>query len=258
VGLADLRPVGTGAELTPPDFTAREEVELRPEQVALRVDGWVIAVEGLDASKPEAAAPRPIARVRVARRPTVSRYEHLIRWHAASHGFDWRLVEALIHEESRFRADAVSTKGAVGLMQVREIAAADVGETRFHEPDDNIRTGVRYLKRLDAMFPAAYGRDRLALVLAAYNAGPAHVQDAQVLARAYGFDPHRWEGSMARMIPLLEDPTFHRRLPAGYAQGRAVVTYVERILARYERAKAEDGEAPGLAVPARQAASANG
>lgn len=237
--------------------------EPHPERVAVLVDGWVIEVDGVaPGESPAPAVQRPeVLRVARTQRPVaaLSRYDDLIHWHAVSHGLDWRLVTALIQEESGFRPEAVSPKGAIGLMQVRAIAARDVGETDFSAPSDNIRTGVRYLRRLEGVFAAAAeGRDRLALVLAAYNMGPAHVQDAQILARHYGYDPHRWDNAMALMLPLLEDPRFHRRLPSGYARGRATVTYVERILNRYERFKLEAGEAPGLAGPSLQAASATG
>jgi len=247
--------------------TASPEVPVyapNPERMALQIDGWIIEVEpGALAGEPavqpvRAAVPARPLRVR---RPSaiLSRYDHLIQWHAASEGFDWRLVAALIQEESGFKPDAVSAKGAVGLMQVRPIAAEQVGEPEFESPNGNIRTGVRYLSHLQGIFaPAGEGRDRLALVLAAYNMGPAHVQDAQVLARIYGFDPYRWDNSMERMLPLLEDERFYRRLSAGYAQGRATATYVQRILTRYERYKVEAGEKPGLAGPSPQAASANG
>jgi hypothetical protein len=239
-----------------------------PERIALQIDGWKIEVDGVDAEDGNAAssapaawrpARQPVAVVRGARlAPPLSRYDQLIHWHAASQGLDWRLVSALIQEESGFQPGAVSSAGAIGLMQVRPIAAEDVGESNFSAPDDNIRTGVRYLKRLESLFGQANeGRDRLGLVLAAYNVGPAHVQDAQTLARAYGFDPRRWDNSMARILPLLDDPTFYQQLPAGRAAGRSVVTYVERILNRYERYKAEAGNVPGLAG-STQAASASG
>jgi hypothetical protein len=259
--LAEVRATTSGTGPATVLFEGQPGDEVRADRVALRIDGWHIEVDAVDASGSLPPEPRSgVAVARVIRRPrsSFSRYDHLIRWHAASNGLDWRLVTALVQEESAFKPTAVSAKGAIGLMQVRPIAAADVGETEFASPDDNIRTGVRYLKRLESMLAPASGRDGLALVLAAYNLGPAHVQDAQILARAYGFDPHRWDNAMALMLPLLEDPTFHRRLPSGYAQGRAAVTYVERILGRYERYKAEAGETPGLAGPPGQAASASG
>jgi membrane-bound lytic murein transglycosylase MltF len=257
VALAD---VGVAERALEPESTTWPRYVPNPERVAVQVNGWIIEVDGVKVDTPEPARPRMPVVVRPSRPPAVlSRYDHLIQWHSASHGLDWRLVAALIQEESGFKSDAVSSKGAIGLMQVRAIAAQDVGEIDFSAPNDNIRTGVRYLKRLETMFASAgEGRDRLALVLAAYNVGPAHVQDAQGLARNYGFDPYRWDNSMARILPLLEDPAFYGRVTAGYAQGRAGVTYVERILSRYDRYRVQTGEAEGLADPQAQAASANG
>lgn len=260
-----LAEVGAAERLSEPDPVAVPATySPNPERVALQVNGWIIEVDGVKVEAPDRgvaqpASPQPVV-VRPARPASMlSRYDQLIKWHAQSHGLDWRLVAALIQEESGFKPEAVSSKGAIGLMQVRPIAAQDVGESEFSAPSDNIRTGVRYLKRLETMFaPAAEGRDRLALVLAAYNVGPAHVQDAQFLARHYGFDPYRWDNSMARILPLLEDPAFYSRAPAGYAQGRAGVTYAERILNRYDRYRVETGEAEGLTGAPAQPASANG
>jgi membrane-bound lytic murein transglycosylase F len=70
-------------------------------------------------------------------------------------------------------------------------------------------------------------------MLAAYNMGLAHVQDAQALAQRFGYDPLRWDGAMDVMVSLLEEPRVYERLSAGFAQGRAVVDYVDRVLRRY-------------------------
>jgi membrane-bound lytic murein transglycosylase F len=117
-------------------------------------------------------------------------------------------------------------------MQVRPVAAREVGEVRYREPEANLRAGTRYLKHLEDLFRPARGRDRLALMLAAYNMGPAHVFDAQELAQWLGYDPFVWDGSMDQVIQLLELPRVYRELPNGYAQGRQVVAYVDRILER--------------------------
>src|SRR5207302_1830227 len=58
---------------------------------------------------------------------SISRFDRLIVHHAKAHGFDWRLIAALIFEESRFNPNSRSSKGAVGLMQVRPIAGDAVG-----------------------------------------------------------------------------------------------------------------------------------
>jgi hypothetical protein len=204
----------------------------RGEVWQLSVDGWRIEIDEVvieprtdeTIEQDESWVPGPF----------VSVYDSLIWKYAESAGIDWRLVSAIIYEESRFQPHVVSTAGAYGLMQVRPIAALDVGETEFQDPESNIRTGVRYLQRLEEMFADARGRDRLALVLAAYNMGPSHVRDAQSLARHFHLDPNVWYESMASLLLLLEEPQIYQRLPYGYAQGSVTVGYVERVLRRFD------------------------
>jgi membrane-bound lytic murein transglycosylase F len=131
---------------------------------------------------------------------------------------------------------------------VRAIAAREVGEENFVEPEANIRTGVRYLERLEREYGEARDYDRQALALAAYNMGAAHVQDAQALARRFGYDPLRWDGAMDVMVSLLEEPHVYERLPSGFAQGRAVVDYVDRVLRRYAGYRQQLPAAPSAKV----------
>ncbi|MFQ5665280.1 MAG: transglycosylase SLT domain-containing protein [Candidatus Binatia bacterium] len=252
-GEAVLEPAAPGA------VVRRAEIGARRSWL-LRAGGWYIRVDGADIAIPslrEQTASRPRASLAL----SISPFDHLIVHHARAEGFDWRLIAALIFEESRFDPTSRSERGAVGLMQVRPIAAAAVGAQRFQTPDDNVKVGVRYLRQLQEMFPAAEGRDRLSLVLAAYNMGPGHVRDAQTLARRYGYDPNRWLDAMALMLPLLEQPAIYTHLPAGYGKGRETVKYVERILRRYEQYKQQTVDAPAVnadALSSSQGAAANG
>ena len=120
-------------------------------------------------------------------------------------------------------------------MQVRPIAARDVDMDEFQTPAANIRAGVRYLRRLLSMFPAADPHQQLALALAAYNMGPAHLNDAQILATRYGLSPRRWYDSIEVVLPLLEQPAIYRTLPNGFARGSSVLRYVEHVLGHNER-----------------------
>ena len=249
--------------MKPPQENA--EVGARPGgKWAFRVNGWFIQVDGVapaDLNQPDALPAKAVVDTAPAVVPRpISKFDRVIHRHAAAQGLDWRLIAALIFEESRFVPDSQSAAGAYGLMQIRPIAAADVGSQRFKTPEDNIETGVRYLKRLEAIFKSARGRDRLALVLAAYNMGPGHVRDAQALAHRFGYNPSCWDDSMDLMLPLLEEPIYFRSLPNGYAEGQQTVNYVNRILSRYERYKAQAGEWPAFSKTASdgQAASANG
>jgi len=210
----------------------------RPGAWLLRAGGWYIRVDGAEVPVPsllEQTASPPRASLGI----TISPFDRLIAYHANAEGFDWRLIAALIFEESHFDPASRSDKGAVGLMQVRPIAAEAVGAVQFQAPADNVQTGVRYLRQLDEMFHAVNGRDRLAIILAAYNVGPGHIRDAQTLARTFGYDPNRWQDALELMLPLLEQPSVYQWLPEGYAKGSETVAYVHRILERYEHYKRE-------------------
>jgi soluble lytic murein transglycosylase-like protein len=82
--------------------------------------------------------------------------------------------------ESGFRADAVSRKGAQGLMQLMPATAASLGVADAFDPETNLDGGSRYLAELIAL----YGGD-LNRALAAYNAGPGAV------SRHRGVPPYR-------------------------------------------------------------------
>lgn len=88
---------------------------------------------------------------------------------AKRHGVPVPLFHALVHQESRWKTDAVSPKGALGLAQLMPPTAAALGVDP-HDPVQNLDGGARYLK---AMF-LKFGTWRLAL--AAYNAGPKAVE----------------------------------------------------------------------------------
>lgn len=89
---------------------------------------------------------------------------------ASVYALDPKLVEAVAWRESRFRPDARSIKGAIGVMQLMPGTARDLGVDP-HDPVQNIRGGALYLRRM----MSAFGGD-VRLALAAYNAGPAAVR----------------------------------------------------------------------------------
>jgi soluble lytic murein transglycosylase-like protein len=89
---------------------------------------------------------------------------------AAEFGVDPALLRAVIHAESAFNPNAVSTKGAEGLMQLIPGTASDMGVTNPFDVSQNIRGGAQYLAGLLKEFK---GDERLAT--AAYNAGPQNV-----------------------------------------------------------------------------------
>lgn len=100
----------------------------------------------------------------------INRYDALIAKASEKYRVDSALVKAVIKAESNFNHQAVSPKGARGLMQLMPATAASLQvEDSFH-PGKNIDGGVRYLSYLLNLF-----RGDLTLALAAYNAGEAAV-----------------------------------------------------------------------------------
>ena len=105
--------------------------------------------------------------------------ERLVTDAAVRHGLDPALVRAVVAVESGFRPEAVSPKGAQGLMQLMPATARDLGVADPLDPAANVDGGSRYLSQL----VARYDGD-LTKALAAYNAGMGAV------ARHRGVPPY--------------------------------------------------------------------
>jgi soluble lytic murein transglycosylase-like protein len=95
-----------------------------------------------------------------------AQFDSFIDQAARSHAVRPELVRAVIVVESAFNPNAVSNRGAVGLMQLRPATARRYGVANAFDPEQNIRAGVHYLRDL----MTRYGNN-LELTLAAYNAG---------------------------------------------------------------------------------------
>jgi hypothetical protein len=97
-------------------------------------------------------------------------FDAIISSCANEFGVDKSLVKAVIQAESGYNPNAVSSKGAAGLMQLMPGTAQDLKVADSFNPTDNIRGGVRYLRFLLDTF-----KGNVTLALAAYNAGLARV-----------------------------------------------------------------------------------
>lgn len=99
-----------------------------------------------------------------------SDYDGLIRTHSETHGLDPSLVKAVMIAESNGNPNAISNKGARGLMQIMPGTGQLLDLQNPFDPSENIQAGAKYLKQLHDLF-----QGNLELVLAAYNAGPNRV-----------------------------------------------------------------------------------
>jgi len=205
---------------------------------------------------PANEAPKVYSRVGPAHDRTTrdaAEWEHytLVKRYARAYRIDFRLILAIIRVESQFNHDAVSERGARGLMQIMPVTNAEVAEELELDsitlPAENLRGGIFYFSKLVNLFSHAASEDRLCFALAAYNAGPSRLYDAQELAAYFGENPNSWE-SVQHFLPLLSKryDSLHRlvwktgRPPSGYfGCGKMAVRYVKNVMHAFKNVKNE-------------------
>ncbi len=162
------------------------------------------------------------------------RYRDLIRDISQEYGFDWRLVAAVIYQESQFNPYARSFTGVRGLMQITLTTAREMGIKNRLDPKQSIKAGVRYLSWLyNRWSKISDNEDRLKFTLASYNVGYYHVMDAQRIAKQIGLDPTKWD-SLKKTLPLLAYPKYYKKTRYGYARGWEPVRFVDRVMLYYD------------------------
>jgi len=166
------------------------------------------------------------------------RYKMNIQQAAEKNGFDWRLIAAVIYQESHFNPRARSFTGVLGLMQLTQNTAREVGVRNRRDPKQSIEGGVRYLKKLYQRYDKAKNPDRLLITLASYNVGHGHIQDAQEIAVQRNLDPNSWP-VLEQILPLLRYPKYYKKTKYGYCRGTEPVRFVNKILIYYDILKRE-------------------
>jgi len=166
-------------------------------------------------------------------RKSISPYDSLIKAHADSLGWDWRMLAAVIYQESRFHIEASSHRGAKGLMQMMPSTAKHYGLLDPLDPEASIEAGAKLLGTLMRRYRGV-GENReeqFKFALAAYNAGVGRVDDIINLARAMGVGTGCWEELADRVIPKMRDidslDTTAVRL--GAFKGFETIEYVRRV-----------------------------
>jgi membrane-bound lytic murein transglycosylase F len=167
-------------------------------------------------------------------------FDEVLKKHAAALNWDWRLLASQAFQESRFKPNARSWAGATGLLQLMPRTAREYGVTDMLNPEENVAGAVRFLqwltKRWSARIPDE--TERLKFILASYNTGAGHVEDAQRLTEKYGGNPLRWDDVS---YWLLQKSTQQYSTDAvvkfGFCRGLEPVTYVSLILERFDHYK---------------------
>jgi membrane-bound lytic murein transglycosylase F len=171
----------------------------------------------------------------------ISVYDELIQENAKSLGWDWRLLAAVVYKESAFDTTALSYAGAQGLLQLMPVTLERFGVTNPNDPAESLRGGVRYLQYLDKFWleRVPETNERIKFILASYNIGQGHVEDAWRLTLKYRKNTQSWQ-EVSTFLNLKSDPNYYRDpvVKSGYAKGHIAVNYVRDVLGLFQSYKA--------------------
>jgi membrane-bound lytic murein transglycosylase F len=170
----------------------------------------------------------------------ISKHDDLVKKYSKNLGWDWVLVKSLIYQESRFEHTNKSWAGANGLMQLMPATAKELGVTNVHDPDQNIKAGTKYLKRMYSYWDNIPDTiQRVKFAMASYNCGYGHVKDAQRLAMKFNKDSLSWDNGVDFYVLNLSKPEYYNDdlVKFGYARGIEPYEYVDEIFDRYENYK---------------------
>jgi len=174
----------------------------------------------------------------------ISPWDEYFKKYSQGIDWDWRLLASLVYQESRFRHDVTSHRGASGLMQMMPQTAEYFGIDSTVSPVKQIEAGVRYIKWLEDRF-SEYDipkEEMIKFVLASYNAGLGHVIDARNLAQKHGRNPNVWENNVEYFIQnksqFVNDPIVRH----GNLRGSETTKYVHEVIDRYQHYKNIIGE----------------
>ncbi len=167
----------------------------------------------------------------------ISPYDAMIKRESERLGWDWKLLTAMIYQESNFVADAEAWTGASGLMQLIPETAERFGADSLSDPQQNIHAGVSFLltlqdywsdKELDSL-------EQTKFILASYNVGLGHILDAIRLTEKYEGDPKKWS-DVAVYLENKSQPEFYKDevVRHGYCRGSEPVNYVKQVMSNYE------------------------
>ena len=168
---------------------------------------------------------------------SLSPYDDLIKKYAHKLGWDWRLLAALICQESRFNPEVESNRGAYGLMQILPSTAESLGFPNIEEPETNIAAGIKYLQFLEKNIKLEDTSkvNQQKFILAAYNAGIGRIEDCRAFADSQGLNSDNWD-EVASVIPLMRHEIHYNSetIQRGRFKGTETLNFVVEVWDRYE------------------------
>ena len=168
---------------------------------------------------------------------SVSPYDDLFKEYAKELGWDWRMVAAVVYQESKFSISSRSHRGARGLMQVMPQTGSYYKVTDLTDPQQNLYAGTRHLKRLQNLYRGCdmTDQERIKFTLAAYNAGEGRIRDCRNLAKANSMNANVWS-DIVKIIPMMREDSIleDENVKLGKFKGTETIAYVDNIMELYD------------------------
>jgi membrane-bound lytic murein transglycosylase F len=216
-------------------WAVKEEAQLK------QVNSWISHITSHeyyhDARKAYKGSFNPLKKAeRGIRTRTISPYDSIIKEYAKELGWDWRMLAAVIYQESKFSINSRSHRGAQGLMQVMPQTASYYKVEDLLNPEQNIKAGTSHLKRLQRLYSKCEmeGIERVKFTLAAYNAGEGRIADCRNFAASRQMDSNSWE-DIVSLIPLMREDSIleEESVKLGKFYGYETIAYIDSIMALY-------------------------
>lgn len=168
----------------------------------------------------------------------LSPYDKIIKAEASAIDWDWRLIAAIIYQESKFETWKRSWAGAFGLFQFMPGTAKGYGISENSSPEAQIRAGCKKLNKNFNQWQeeVADSSECLLFTLATFNCGRGHVDDARALCEVHDLDKDQWFDNVEVMMLNLSKPSYYRDpvVRNGYCRGRETYEYPVEVLQRYK------------------------
>ena len=189
-----------------------------------------------DAEERSAACKERIAQLRQEVKKADFDHHNSDKEYAKELGWDWRMLAAVIYQESKFSINSRSHRGAQGLMQVMPSTGRYYEVENLLDPEENIFAGTSHIRRLQNMFKkdGLEGEELIKFTLAAYNAGEGRIMDCRNLAASREYDNMVWDETV-KVIPLMREDSIleDSAVKLGKFQGHETIAYVEQIFSHY-------------------------
>ena len=172
----------------------------------------------------------------------ISPYDKIFRRVSRRHNIDWVLMSAIAFGESRFKPDAVSPRGAMGMMQVMPHIARhwDVTAEELLDPAINIDVACRLYKSMQRQLrlPKEMSeRDKIAFTIASYNCGASRIIDARNLAEYYDEDKNDWVTVCDYLLLLSEEEFYNHEavINGRFKEAHITIAYTNKVLSNYDK-----------------------